>query len=91
MPRWLVITSGIATLGVILGSSIFHEWRMKQLMRRHGLHCPHCRASFYGGMGHLAVASGRCGTCGEVVLHSQSLPNADDESLPAKGENCPKN
>jgi hypothetical protein len=46
--------------------------------RHAGLTCPNCEAMLVGNLGDLAVASGRCGRCGAIVLAS------DDDSGDAK-------
>ena len=40
---------------------------VKSYGRRYGASCPACNTPLIGALGQIAVASGRCGKCGEVV------------------------
>ena len=61
-----------AFIAVMLGTVaalMFGLWRS---MRRLGLVCPHCRVLLTKSLWPVAIASGRCGKCGEQIVESNT-------------------
>src|SRR5262249_46562647 len=78
-PDW------IALLLMFLGSSAVMTWawlgdvRMRRLQRTYQVLCPRCGKALIGVTGELALTTGRCGGCGNVIV-------TDDTSEPMKVE-----
>ena len=52
----------------LFGILIFFGRRAQRQRRKLGLFCPHCNKDMLGIAFQIAVASGRCGRCGGIVL-----------------------
>ena len=61
----------IAIVGLyvgMIGGVIFAGKTMKKHREKLGMICPTCKKDLIGGSLQLAIASGRCGRCGAVIL-----------------------
>src|SRR5581483_3607724 len=62
-PRWLSLAIfpgvALAALSVILANALHSSFGMPR--------CPHCKKMLMTWMLHIAVASGRCGYCGQSI------------------------
>ena len=55
----------LALFGISFASPRWNRWYMRKVM----LVCPSCGTPYLGPAAQVAVASGRCGRCGERVLN----------------------
>jgi hypothetical protein len=66
--RASVIIILIGVYGGAFVGIIFLGKRMKRHRVKLGLSCPQCKKDLIGGYAQIAVASGRCGRCGTILL-----------------------
>jgi uncharacterized membrane protein len=52
----------------MLGAIVIAGKTMKKHRQNIGMVCPACKKDFIGGSLQLAIASGRCGRCGAIIL-----------------------
>jgi hypothetical protein len=64
----LRIITSISLLGCIFMSLIIAGLLTKRYRRKQGLNCPNCKIDLIGSMLQIAVASGRYGRCGKIIL-----------------------
>jgi hypothetical protein len=62
---------GAAFLGVILAAGPALILSTRRSMRRSGLACPHCHALLTNVLAPVAIASARCGKCGEKIVDDE--------------------
>lgn len=69
-PRVVMAILGAAFVAVMLAAVLTLLLGVPRSMRQSGLVCPHCHAQLTHILGPIAVATGRCGKCGEQVVDS---------------------
>lgn len=52
---------GISVMGLVLYGFFYIGKRYDQV-------CPHCKKSIQGVLTHIAIATGKCGQCGETII-----------------------
>jgi hypothetical protein len=69
---------GLASfLGGVYGGGIFVCILASRQRRRLGLQCPTCKKDLLGNGLSLAIASGRCGRCGGIILEDWNKYNSN--------------
>ncbi len=67
---WPTLMFGMAALGYML-------YRMRWRKPRAFEQCPHCGGILDGYLPEVAIASGRCGLCGDIILTDSGRPDAE--------------
>ncbi len=70
IPPAMETVLGVALVALMLAAVLALILGLLRSMRRLGLVCPHCHALLTKDLWPVAVASGRCGRCGQQIVDS---------------------